>query len=349
MVIMSVLFDYSMLQELKDQMLPICMLISQLAMGIALLGSLWYIASMILEALAKADQAMQADLIDYYKLLKPFTIAMCIASFDVLVIGGLDTIVTPVCNVTSMIAQTQIEETDEMQAVVDKMIDNEPLTEEEVFIYQAISAPKNDVLEEKEPSLTPAKEMENLKQSLKGKKAAISSIVMSCITDLFSWILNLISSAATMGIGIASTFFLIILSILGPLAFAASCFPAFESSISSWLARYVSISLWIPIGHIFGAMMSRVQLISLNFQANNLEEGVPAMSGVLSICISIVGVYGMLSIPTIADWIVQSGGTGSYSKNLTSGASTVGGKATGAVQGAAAKGFNEVKNKFKRN
>ena len=342
---LNVLFDFSVLQELKDQMLPLCVPISRLAMGIAALGALWSIATIVFDALSKTEA------VDYYKLLRPFAIAMCIVSFDVLVIGALDAVLYPVGKITAIIAESQVEETDELQSIIDKTLYETPLTEEEVLVFQSFTTQKGDVLEEKEPNSTPAQSMKDLNATLKAKKTAISTVVMSCLTEVIAWLLNLISGAATMGIGIASTFMLIILSILGPLSFAASCFPAFESSLSSWLARYISISLWIPIGHLFGAMMSRIQLISLQFQANNLEEGVPAMSGVLTICISIVAVYGMLSIPSIADWIVQSGGTGSYSKNMSSGANKTGGATTGYAGGRLSQGASAaksyIKNKFK--
>ena len=345
MVMLNVLFDFSVLQELKDQMLPLCVPISRLAMGIAALGALWSIATIVFDALSKTEA------VDYYKLLRPFAIAMCIVSFDVLVIGALDAVLYPVGKITAIIAESQVEETDELQSIIDKTLYETPLTEEEVLVFQSFTTQKGDVLEEKEPNSTPAQSMEDLNATLKAKKTAFSTVVMTCITDVFAWLLNLISGAATMGIGIASTFMLIILSILGPLSFAASCFPAFESSLSSWLARYISISLWIPIGHLFGAMMSRIQLISLQFQANNLEEGVPAMSGVLTICISIVAVYGMLSIPSIADWIVQSGGTGSYSKNMSSGANNTVGATAGYAGGKLSQGAiaakSYIKNKFK--
>ena len=345
MVMLNVLFDFSVLQELKDQMLPLCVPISRLAMGIAALGALWSIATIVFDALSKTEA------VDYYKLLRPFAIAMCIVSFDVLVIGALDAVLYPVGKITAIIAESQVEETDELQSIIDKTLYETPLTEEEVLVFQSFTTQKGDVLEEKEPNSTPAQSMKDLNATLKAKKTAISTVVMACLTEVIAWLLNLISGAATMGIGIASTFMLIILSILGPLSFAASCFPAFESSLSSWLARYISISLWIPIGHLFGAMMSRIQLISLQFQANNLEEGVPAMSGVLTICISIVAVYGMLSIPSIADWIVQSGGTGSYSKNMSSGANKAGGAAADYAGGRLSQGVSAaksyIKNKFK--
>ena len=345
MVMLNVLFDFSVLQELKDQMLPLCVPISRLAMGIAALGALWSIATIVFDALSKTEA------VDYYKLLRPFAIAMCIVSFDVLVIGALDAVLYPVGKITAIIAESQVEETDELQSIIDKTLYETPLTEEEVLVFQSFTTQKGDVLEEKEPNSTPAQSMKDLNATLKAKKTAISTVVMACLTEVIAWLLNLISGAATMGIGIASTFMLIILSILGPLSFAASCFPAFESSLSCWLARYISISLWIPIGHLFGAMMSRIQLISLQFQANNLEEGVPAMSGVLTICISIVAVYGMLSIPSIADWIVQSGGTGSYSKNMSSGANKAGGAAADYAGGRLSQGVSAaksyIKNKFK--
>ena len=314
MVISTIIFDLDVLANLKDQMLPSCMQVSRMAMAVALLGTLWVIASKAFSSLANAEP------IDYYSLLKPLAIAMCIGSFDTIVIGTLDGIVRPVCQATSGIAKEQIQETSAMQDILNKMLEKEDLTEEEVSYFNENNSSQS-AASDQEITTTPKEEMVNLNLLAQQKKAALGTIIMSYVTEVLSTLLVWLTEAASMGLAIVSTFFLIILTILGPLSFAAACFPAFESSLSAWFARYISISLWIPIADLFSAMMSRVQLITITTQIDTYSEG-SGVSGILAICISIVAIYGLLSIPTVAGWIVQSGGTGSYSRNMTSGART---------------------------
>lgn len=329
---LTILFDTEILSKLKEQMLPLCDDMGKLAMAIALLGVLWSITSKILTSMA------QAEPIDYVAFLKPLGIALCISLFTPLVIGVLDGVMNPVSMVASNIAKSQIQTTKELQAIVDKRIEEKPLTKEEVLFYMEQSTPKGVFDEDNKP--TPEEQEMQMQTLAKAKKASFTTVIMSYITDILSFLLQWLVEAVSMGLAVISTFFLIILAIFGPLAFAAACFPAFESSISAWLARYLSISLWVPITDLFSAMMSRVQLISLQGQMSSLEDGV-GLEGVLHILISIVAVYGLLSIPTLAGWIVQSGGTGSYSRNMTNHASKVGGIGATAI-GRASTGFNKA-------
>lgn len=312
---LTILFDTEVLAKLKEQMLPLCDDMGKIAMAIALLGVLWSITSKILTSMA------QAEPIDYVAFLKPLGIGLCISLFTPLVVGTLDGIMTPVSTVASNIAKSQIETTKTLQEIVDKRIEEKPLTKEEVLFYMEQASPKVNFGEEEENK--PSEQEQQMQTLAKAKKASFTTVIMSYITEILSFLLQWLVEAVSMGLAVISTFFLIILAVFGPLAFAAACFPAFENSISAWLARYISISLWVPITDLFSAMMSRVQLISLQGQMASLEEGV-GLEGILHILISIVAIYGLLSIPTIAGWIVQSGGTGSYSRNMTNHAGKAG-------------------------
>lgn len=318
---LTILFDTSVLQKLKEQMLPLCNDMGKLAMAVALLGVLWAITSKILTSMA------QAESIDYAAFLKPLGIALCISLFTPLVIGTLDGIMNPVSMVASNIAKSQIETTKELQKIVDKRIGEKPLTKEEVLFYMEQASPRGVFDEANKPT---QEEQDMQMQTLaKAKKTAFTTVIMSYITDILSFLLQWLVEAVSMGLSIISTFYLIILAVFGPLAFAAGCFPAFENSISAWLARYLSISLWVPITDLFSAMMSRVQLISLQGQMASLEEGI-GLEGVIHILITIVALYGLLSIPTLAGWIIQSGGTGSYSRNMSNHGGRLGGAAASA-------------------
>lgn len=322
MALATILFDTEVLRQLKEGMLPLCVGMSRVATAIAMLGVLWAISSKVLSSLGNNDP------LDYFSFLKPLGLAICIGLFSPLVIGTLDGIMGPVSTVASLLAQEQVEKTAHLQDIVDKRISEKPLSKEEVLFYMDQTKTSANFDDDNKPT---AEEQDRQMQTLaKSKKASFSTVLMSYVTEILSFILQWLVEAVSMGLAVISTFFLLILAIFGPLAFAAGCFPSFENSISAWLARYISISLWVPITDMFGAMMSRVQLISLQGQMNSLEQGV-GLEGILHILISAVAVYGLFSIPTIAGWIVQSGGSGSYARNMSRHA----GKAAGSAAGAA--------------
>lgn len=338
----TILFDQKVLESLKEQMMPLCADMAQVAKAIALLGILWYMTSKILTSLA------QNEPVDYFSFMKPLGIALCIGLFPTLVIGTLDGILSPVAKVASNIATSQIETTRNLQDIVDKQINEKPLSKEEVLFYMNTLAPTKLIDDDKKPTADELQRQEQEMQTLaKSRRASWSTVIMSYITDILSYLLQWLVEAVSMGLAVISTFFLVILSVFGPLAWAAACFPAFENSISAWLARYISISLWVPITDMFSAMMSRVQLISLQGQIASLEQGV-GLEGVLHILISAVAVYGLLSIPTIAGWIVQSGGTGSYSRNMTNHAGKGAAATRGYTSGAAAKGVSFLQSAARR-
>ena len=59
------------------------------------------------------------------------------------------------------------------------------------------------------------------------------------------------------------TFFLIALSILGPIAFALSVYDGFQSTLTQWITRYISIYMWLPVSDLFSSVLARIQVLML--------------------------------------------------------------------------------------
>lgn len=62
-------------------------------------------------------------------------------------------------------------------------------------------------------------------------------------------------NAAALVIDTLRTFFLIVLSILGPISFAISCWDGFHASLTQWFVRYISIYLWLPVSDLSAACL----------------------------------------------------------------------------------------------
>ena len=135
-----------------------------------------------------------------------------------------------------------------------------------------------------------------------------------------------------------------ILAILGPFAVAASILPAFRDSLTTWVARFISVNLYIGIGYIVMMLCAVFQHYAMEVEISRYQElmgpngvtpneaalAVFASDGVLSfgtlIITYLTGAVCILTVPSISTWIISSAG-------VTSAVSTM---ARGGSQGAAA-------------
>jgi hypothetical protein len=101
-------------------------------------------------------------------------------------------------------------------------------------------------------------------------------------------------------------FFLIILGMVGPIAFTLSLFPSFENSLSNWFAKYISIYLWAPVCNIVGIILSQIELLMTETLVFGTSDSSSSTSIVL-IVFYVIGIGCYLSVPTIATWAVQGG------------------------------------------
>ena len=81
---------HQILRDLYEEMMPLCSDMIGVARGIAGLGAMFYIAHRIYGSLARAEP------IDVYPLLRPFALGICIMFFPTLVLGTLNTVLSPV-------------------------------------------------------------------------------------------------------------------------------------------------------------------------------------------------------------------------------------------------------------
>ena len=89
------------------------------------------------------------------------------------------------------------------------------------------------------------------------------------IRDAFRSLLELIFAAASLLIDTVRTFFLVVLSILGPVAFAFSVWDGFQSTLGQWFTRYISVYLWLPVSDLFSTLLAKLQVLMLQ---NDIQE-----------------------------------------------------------------------------
>lgn len=163
------------------------------------------------------------------------------------------------------------------------------------------------------------------------------------VTEFFRMLLELLFGAAALVIDTLRTFYLVILTVLGPIAFAISIFDGFQSTLTYWLGRYIQIYIWLPIADLFSAMLAKIQAISLGRDIELIGDNsfLPDTANAVYLIFLLISIIGYFTIPTVASWIVQSTGVGGYNRRMNAIGNTItnvgagaAGAATGNVSGA---------------
>jgi len=145
-----------------------------------------------------------------------------------------------------------------------------------------------------------------------------------------TWLLELLFAAAGIILDVLRTFYLIVLSLLGPIAFAISVFDGFQNTLVQWLSKYISIYLWLPISDLFSAVVARLQTLSMRHDAEMMAQDYGwyfDASNTVNVIFMFVAICGYLCIPSIASWVVQANGFSSYNRTISQAMSYVSGGA----------------------
>ena len=327
MLLAAVDFDnlHQVLRVLYDEMMPLCSNMTGVAKGIAGLGALFYVAAKVWQSLARAEA------IDVYPLLRPFALGLCIMFFPTFVLGTINTVLSPVVKGCNQLMETQTFDMNEYRAQKDRL-EYEALMRSPETAYLASDEEFDRQLEELGWSPSDMVTMTGMYMD----RAAYN--IKKSVQDWFRELLEMLFQAAGLIIDTLRTFFLIVLSILGPLAFAVSVYDGFQSTLTRWIARYISIYLWLPVSDLFSSVLARIQTLMLQKDIEQLSDPnfIPDGSNTVYIIFMIIGIVGYFTIPTVAGWIVSAGGTAAYNRNVARAGSVAGavaGAATGKVAG----------------
>lgn len=311
------------LRTLYDDMMPLCSNMIGIAKGIAGLGALFYVAYRVWQSLSRAEP------IDVYPLLRPFAIGLCIMFFPTIVLGTINSIMSPIVQGTNGMLQSETLDMEKLAEQKDKL-EYESMRRNPETAYLVDDEIWDARMKELGIWDTPEIAM------MYGEKLLYSA--KKAIREAFREVLEILFQAAALVIDIIRTFFLIVLSILGPLAFAISVWDGFQSTLTQWITRYISVYLWLPVSDLFSTVLARLQSLMLQADIDRMQAD-PNFSldnsDVIYIVFLVIGIIGYFTIPTVAGWIISAGGMGNFGKNVNNMA-TKGGALAGGLAGAAA-------------
>lgn len=296
---------HEVLRTLYDEMLPLSEDMAAVAKGLAGLGALFYVAIKVWQALSRAEP------IDLFPLLRPFALGICIMFFPTVVLGTINGVLSPVVQGTHSILEDQVLDLNELQQKKD-LLEHEAMIRNPETAYLASDEEFDKKLEELGWSPSDLVTMSGLYMDRQAYQ------MEQWVKNAFREFLEVLFMAAALVIDTIRTFFLIVLSILGPIAFAISVWDGFQSTLTQWLTRYVSVYLWLPVADLFSAMLAKIQSLIIERDIEMLADPsfIPDTSNTVYIIFMIIGIVGFFTIPTVTGWIIQAGGAGNFTRNI---------------------------------
>lgn len=308
---------HQILRNLYQDMMPLCSDMIGVAKGIAGLGALFYVAYRVWKSLAAAEP------IDVFPLLRPFAIGLCIMFFPTVVLGTLNGVLSPVVQGTHSILEGQTLNLNALQQEKDRLEYEARVREGKAWLVD------EEAYDKKLSDMG----IRDLPEIVSMWSQRLWYDVKMFFRQLMRDALELIFNAAGLALDTIRTFFLVVLSVLGPLSFAFSVYDGFHASLTQWMCKYITVYLWLPCADLFSAVLAKIQALMLAAENAALHDPayIPDGSNGVYIVFMIIGIVGYFMVPTVAEWIVQSGANGAMGTVNKAGAFGAG--LTGALAG----------------
>ena len=325
---------HEMLQTLYTEMLPLSDSLIGPARAIGGMGAFLFIAAQIFDRLAKAEA------IDVTPMIRPLVLGLVIGGYPTF-LGFIEGLMKPTISATESMVSGQhdaiIALNKRKEEVLKQKAENEIFEDKSKFNEKLASLGMTDI----------------------GGKVGlyVDKATYEAKKSFRLWIKNLLElcyHTASLAVNTVRTFFLIVLSIIGPIALGVSVFPGFEGSLTNWVGQYINVYLWLPVANVFGAICGKIQVLMLESDLQNIQSG--SEGGLIAadygyLIFLLIAIIGYIMVPTVAGWAVSASGLssalGKISSVGTMAATAAAGAATGGastVAGAAATGTGMARN-----
>jgi len=286
------------LNDLYNQMIPLCSQMIGVGQAIAAFAALWYISVRVWKHIASAES------IDFFPLLRPFVIGFCIMNFSA-VLAMINGVLQPTVTATAGMVTTS------NQAIQTMLSGNQQQLAAQNQGATSMNSDPDKWYGYSHPDNSTASGANTNPIADQFSGFGIKNMVKKWIAEL----LNILFESAALCIDTIRTFKLIVLAILGPLCFGLSVFDGFQHTLKQWLARYINVYMWLPIANIFGAIIAKIQANMIQLEqsggAANPQFGDTNSAYLIFMVIAIVGYF---TVPGIANYIINVGGHALFGK-----------------------------------
>lgn len=305
---------HNVLDNLYDEMMPLCSGLIAVGQGIAGFGTIWYIASRVWRHIANAEP------IDFYPLFRPFVIGFCIMIFPS-VLDLINGVMKPTVTATAAMVSGSNNAVEVLLKEKEKAIkETDPW---KMYVGAAGTGDRDRWYKYTHDGADPTDEsmLAGIGNDVKFAMEKASYSFRNSVKEWLSEVLRVLFEAAALCIDTLRTFQLIVLSILGPLVFGIAVFDGFQHTLTVWLARYINIYLWLPVANIFGSIIGKIQELMLKLdisQVNSTGDTFFSRTDMAYLIFMIIGIIGYFTVPSVANYIVHAGGGGALGQKVTS-------------------------------
>ncbi|KAF2342878.1 conjugative transposon protein TraJ [Flavobacterium tistrianum] len=305
---------HGVLDQLYDEMMPLCSNLIAVGQGIAGFGAIWYIASRVWRHIANAEP------IDFYPLFRPFVIGFCIMIFPS-VLALINSVMKPTVKATA----AMVEGSNNAVAVLLKEKEKAVRETDPWRMYVGVSGigDRDRWYKYAHDGADPSDEsmLAGIGNDVKFAMEKASYNFRNSVKEWMSEVLRVLFEAAALCIDTLRTFQLVVLSILGPLVFGIAVFDGFQHTLTVWLARYINIYLWLPVANIFGSIIGKIQELMLKLDLSQVEASGDTFfsrTDMAYLIFMIIGIIGYFTVPSVANYIVHAAGGGALGQKVTS-------------------------------
>jgi conjugative transposon TraJ protein len=292
----------SVLDQLYYEMLPLCSRLIGVGRGLAGFAALWYISSRVWRHLANAEP------IDFYPLLRPFALGLCILMFPS-VLAVINGVLQPTVTGTAAMVTGSNNAIAYLLKMKEEAIKKTPTWQ--MYVGTDGSGDKDKWYKYTHPNGTGEGVLDGLGNDIKFAMAKASYNFRNTVKQWMSEILHILYEAAALCINTIRTFYLIVLAILGPLIFGLSVFDGLQHTLTVWIARYINVFLWLPVANIFGSIIGKIQENMLRIdiqQVIKYGDTFFSANDTAYLIFLVMGIVGYFTVPSVANYIVHAGG-----------------------------------------
>jgi conjugative transposon TraJ protein len=304
---------HGVLDQLYEEMMPLCNNLLGVGQGIAGFAAIWYIGSRVWRHIASAEP------IDFYPLLRPFVIGFCIMIFPS-VLDLINGVMKPTVTVTAAMVEGSNKAIGLLLQKKEEAIKSS--NSWQMYVGESGSGDQDRWYKYTHDNANPDNEgmLEGIGNDVKFAMAKASFNFRNSVKEWMSEVLRVLFEAASLCIDTLRTFQLVVLSVLGPLVFGIAVFDGFQHTLTVWLARYINIYLWLPVANIFGSIIGKIQekMLQLDIaQVNDYGDTFFSRTDMAYLVFMIIGIVGYFTVPSVANYIVHAGGGGALSQKVT--------------------------------
>lgn len=290
------------LDQVYNEMLPMCSSLINVARGIAGFAAIFYIGVRVWRHIANAEP------IDFFPLFRPFVISFIIMMFPT-VIALINGILSPIATGTNNMVVNS-------DQAIEKLLKEKEEAMKKTDEYQMYVGDTGAGNKDRwEKYMEKAGGDTDIAMGLGSDiKFAMDKMQYNLKNSIKQWIhevLMVLYAASSLVINTIRTFFLIVMVIIGPLAFGFSVFDGFQSTLTGWISRYVNYFLWLPVANIFGAILGKIQenMLKLDLaQISNQGQTFFSETDLAYLVFMCIGIAGYFAVPSVANFVMSAGG-----------------------------------------